>query len=124
MGVFGINITKTLPYIDDIKIGDKHEDNSQLRPFIVWFGEDVPKIRESQKLVSDGDVFVIVGTSLEVYPAASLIDFATNMCKIYYIDPNPKIGNLYRKDLTTISKSATTGMEELIKILNKEEHVN
>lgn len=115
-----INKTKTVPYVDDIKVGDKHEDGSQLRPFIVWFGEDVPLIRESQKIVETADIFVIVGTSLEVYPAASLIDYADGSCDVFYIDPLPKMSNLYRK-ANVISKSATEGMQEFIQILNKEQ---
>ena len=67
--------TKTLPYEDDIKIGDKHEDGSQLRPFIVWFGESVPRFDEALKFVRDCDAFVVIGTSLQVYPAAGLINY-------------------------------------------------
>jgi NAD-dependent deacetylase len=102
----------TLPYVDDIKIGDKHEDGSQLRPFIVWFGEDVPLLGDAAEQIMDADHFVIVGTSLEVYPAAGLMRCAPAKCKLYYIDPNPKLDNLYSEYFTIISKVATEGMIE------------
>jgi NAD-dependent deacetylase len=64
-----------------IKMGDKAKDGSQLRPFIVWFGEAVPMIEPAIDLVSKADILVVIGTSLNVYPAAGLIHYASNTCK-------------------------------------------
>ena len=70
---------------DDIKIGDKAEDGEQLRPYIVWFEEPVPKIEEAIPVVRSADIFVVVGTSLVVYPAAGLVDLCGKAySKIYY----------------------------------------
>lgn len=106
----------TVPYTSDINVGDKHEDGSQLRPFIVWFGEDVPMISTAIKEIQDADIAVIVGTSLNVYPAADLITYAPEDVVIYYIDPNPLV-NKYTAHIKLIRKVATEGMEELFTIL-------
>jgi NAD-dependent deacetylase len=71
----------------EIHPGDKAADGSQLRPFIVWFGEPVPEIENAAKVVSQADIIVIVGTSMQVYPAAGLINFARPNIPIYLIDP-------------------------------------
>lgn len=114
--------TKTLPYTDDIKLGDKHEDGSQLRPFIVWFTEDVPMIDEAVKEVKTADYLVIVGTSLEVYPAAGLMGYAKAACELFYIDPNPKMSKGVAEYFTIIKKSATTGVKEFVdNLLTNEE---
>lgn len=115
-----MNKELTAPYVSDISVGDKHEDGSQLRPYIVWFGENVPKMSEVQKVVETADILVIIGTSLEVYPAAGLIEYVDDNCDVYYIDPLPKMSNLYRR-ATVISKPATTGMVELIEKLKSNE---
>jgi len=75
----------------DVKIGDKAEDGHQLRPDIVWFGEAVPKIEEAAQIFNECDVAIIIGTSLQVYPAAGLIDFAPNHAQVYLIDPKPNV---------------------------------
>lgn len=105
----------TLDYIDDIKLGDKHEDGSQLRPYIVWFGEDVPNMGKAIKLVREADIVVVVGTSLEVYPAANLVNYSLTDF-VYYIDPKPAQVNY---NVKVISKTATEGMRELIEILKQ-----
>jgi NAD-dependent deacetylase len=112
-----MNKQSTLPYDGDIKIGDKHEDGSQLRPYIVWFGEDVPKMSEATKHVMNADVLVIVGTTLEVYPAAGLSQYAKGSCRLFYIDPKPTKDYPGIEYFTTIEKVATEGMKELIEIL-------
>ena len=76
---------------DDLKLGDKCEKGSQLRPHIVWFGEAVPLIEKAVVEISTADYVLIVGTSLQVYPAAGLMAYAPNHSKILYIDPNPQI---------------------------------
>lgn len=91
------NKNLTLPYTEDIKIGDKHEDGSQLRPFIVWFGEPVPLFPLAKDIVETADYFVVIGTSLQVYPAASLLECVNDECKLYYIDKEPTIDALMFK---------------------------
>jgi NAD-dependent deacetylase len=110
----------TQPYTDDIKIGDMHEDGSQLRPFIVWFGEDVPKLGEAVQIVSEVDIVVVVGTSMNVYPAAGLVDYAAKGVKIYYIDPKPNLEFVLVKPIL-IEKVATEGMRDLMITLSEEE---
>ena len=117
------NKNLTLPYVEDIKLGDKHPDGSQLRPFIVWFGESVPSIAKAAKEISDCDIFVIVGTSLQVYPAAGLIEYADTAKLIYYIDKNPtSIDNTDKLDgkIICIESTATEGMKTLMAALKDE----
>jgi NAD-dependent deacetylase len=103
----------------ELALGDKCEKGSQLRPHIVWFGEDVPMIEEAIRYCFQADIFVVVGTSLVVYPAASLIEFVPSEAKKYIIDPNKP--DIYYPPPNTvyIEKKATEGMKELIKILTK-----
>ena len=110
--------TKTLPY-SEIKIGDKHPDGSQLRPFIVWFGEDVPKITDAAEAISMAAVVVVIGTSLEVYPAAGLLQYAARANDIYLIDPNPSNIDNIRDYVKIIEKPATEGTADLVDILKK-----
>ena len=103
------------PEQPDIHIGDKAPDGGQLRPFIVWFGEAVPKIEEAVKYVEAADLFVVIGTSLNVYPAAGLLNYVRNGIPIYLIDPNDV--NIYRKDIQFIKKGASEGVKILTEIL-------
>jgi len=98
----------------DIKLGDKAQDGSQLRPYIVWFGEQVPMFEKAIDDCLRADIFVIIGTSLQVYPAASLVDYVSKQAEIYLIDPND-FQNNYNRKITHIKKVASEGMEELIK---------
>lgn len=100
----------------DIHMGDKAADGSQLRPFIVWFGEAVPEIERAADISSQADIFVVIGTSLNVYPAAGLVQFVPNHAPVYLIDPQDvpwTSGHRYRH----IKKGASEGMEELTKML-------
>ncbi|MFK7834530.1 MAG: NAD-dependent deacetylase, partial [Winogradskyella sp.] len=97
---------------DDIHLGDLCDDGYQLRPHIVWFGEDVPEIETAIKICYAADILVIIGTSMQVYPAASLIDYVQPDTSMYYIDPKPAISGNNR--LTVIAKSATEGMVDLL----------
>jgi NAD-dependent deacetylase len=100
----------------DIQLGDTAEDGAQLRPHIVWFGEAVPAIEEAVNVVRKADVFVVVGTSLVVYPAAGLVNYAPWEAPKYIIDKKiPYSTGLY--NLTSIEKPATEGVGELIKLL-------
>lgn len=101
---------------EDIKLGDKAEDGAQLRPHIVWFEEPVPMIEKAIALMYDCDYFVVVGTSLQVYPAASLLQYAPPFLPKFIIDK--KIPDVQKsKTLTLIEKPATEGVKELRKLL-------
>lgn len=100
----------------ELNLGDLCEKGSQLRPNIVWFGEMVPMMEVAAGIASEADVFVVVGTSLLVYPAASLIDYVAPGIPKYLIDPKiPDLG--YYDNLKLIEEKATTGVERLKKEL-------
>ena len=96
----------------EVKIGDKAGDGSQLRPFIVWFGESVPMIETAIDLCEKADVFLIIGTSLNVYPAAGLLDYVPAGVPVYLIDPNDV--HVTRRDVTVIKQGASQGMRTLL----------
>ena len=97
----------------DIELGDLAADGSQLRPFIVWFGEAVPKIEEAVQALSGVDVFVIIGTSLNVYPAAGLLHYVGRDVPVYLIDPND-VNVPSGREVTVIRKGASEGVRYLI----------
>lgn len=101
----------------EINIGDMCELGTQLRPDIVWFGEAVPMIETAAKLVQKADIVVIIGTSLNVYPAAGLVDYAKPDTPIYLIDPKDVRGG--RRNINFIQKGASEGVKELTEILMK-----
>ena len=104
---------------DEIRIGDLAADGSQLRPFIVWFGEAVPKIEDAIMAMKGIDAFVIIGTSLNVYPAAGLLNYVPYGVPVYLIDPHEVTVNGVR-DVVVIRKGASEGMRVLIdEYLNK-----
>ena len=116
-----VRSTKNPDYIldwqDDLNFGDFDENKNQLRPHIVWFGEEVPALEEALTLTQSADYFAVIGTSLQVYPAAGLIDFTVRETPIFYIDPKPiKIPNL-RNPLEVIPMRATEGVAVLKKRL-------
>jgi NAD-dependent deacetylase len=98
---------------DDIHLGDKAEDGAQLRPHIVWFGELVPMLDKAIEVVENSDILLIIGTSLLVYPAASLVYYLKESHPVYLIDPNEQIDLPDIPNLTVIQKSATQGVKEL-----------
>ncbi|SEL71079.1 NAD-dependent deacetylase [Chitinophaga rupis] len=105
------------PITEDIKLGDLAADGGQLRPHIVWFGEAVPMIEVALKEVLQADIFVVVGTSLNVYPAAGLLDYVGPNVPKYVIDKSiPTVSNI--QELHCIEKPATEGVAELMKILD------
>ena len=100
----------------EVKMGDKAGDGSQLRPFIVWFGEAVPEIETAIKFVEKADIFVIIGTSMNVYPAASLLYYVPDKADVYLIDPKDVNINT-KRPITHIKKGASEGMKELLERL-------
>ena len=100
-----------LPDQPDLHLGDLAPDGGQLRPFIVWFGEAVPQINEAIGYVEMADIFVVIGTSLNVYPAAGLLHYIKSGVPIYLIDPKPV--NTYRTDVEFIQKGASEGVKIL-----------
>ncbi len=106
----------------DITLNDKAEDGSQLRPYIVWFGEDVPMIPKAVEIVEQADVLIIIGTSMQVYPAASLINFIKENTPIYFIDPKPSVTKNAFNNLTIIKDVASLGTRKLLELLNVSNH--
>ncbi len=104
---------------NDLNWGDKCDKGHQLRPHIVWFGEAVPAMDEAVKLAKSADIFAVVGTSLNVYPAAGLIDYTPAACPLFLIDPNEI--NIYRENLTIIKEKASTGVAKLLEIIKSNE---
>ena len=98
----------------DVHLGDLAPDGSQLRPFIVWFGESVPNIEQAVALCEQADIFLVIGTSLNVYPAAGLLRYAPHGCPIYLIDPADVPCPIA---VTHIRKGASEGMKDFIALL-------
>jgi NAD-dependent deacetylase len=102
----------------DIKVGDLAPDGQQLRPHIVWFGELVPAIEEAAETVATADALLVVGTSLQVYPAAGLLHYAPAGCPVYVIDPHqPEAG---RRGVRYVPEPATTGVPKVLRELAAE----
>ena len=108
---------KEYPLDVPIRIGDKAADGSQLRPYIVWFGEPVPNIETAAELSAQADIYLIIGTSLNVYPAAGLTAYVPEETPIYLIDPKPVQWNSARH-FTHIQAGASEGMEQFIKLIH------
>lgn len=106
---------KTFDCFGDILIGDLSPSGVQLRPHIVWFGEAVPLMDKAIEEVKTADALLVVGTSLQVYPAAGLMYYAKNQTPIYYIDLNPQIQS--NKNITVIAEKASTGIQKAIEII-------
>lgn len=105
------NLNHILDWQEDLNFGDLDDENNQLRPHIVWFGEEVPALDQAIQITETADYFAVIGTSLQVYPAAGLIDFTSRETPLFYIDPKPiKIPNL-RNPLEIISEVASKGVE-------------
>ena len=109
--------TFMLHWETDLHLGDIDTKGNQLRPHIVWFGEPVPMLDKAIKIVEEADILVIIGTSMKVYPAASLINFIKFETPIYFIDPKPTVSKNNYKNLTLIKNGAVKGTKELLKKL-------
>ncbi len=102
---------------EDISLGDTTKNGDQIRPHIVWFGEAVPMIEHAVELVEKADIIVIIGTSMQVYPAAGLINYAKAEIPIYFIDPNPNVHAEDYPNLEIIQKGVSEGTYYLIRKL-------
>ena len=103
----------------DLNWGDLDAKGIQLRPHIVWFGEIVPEMESAVMIAKEADIFLIIGTSMQVYPAAGLVDDVPANCEIFVIDPH--LENIYGKDGHFFKDLATAGMKKLKEILIKKE---
>ena len=99
----------------ELSLGDMCPDGGQLRPFIVWFGEAVPMYEKAANVASTADIAIVVGTSLQVYPAAGLIDELRNDVPVYLVDPKP--ASVSRQNVFYISDIATAGMSKVIEMI-------
>lgn len=104
---------------EDINWGDTCEKGYQLRPHIVWFGESVPMYELALKLVEITDYLIIIGTSMQVYPAAGLAYQAPPNAPVFFIDPKPQVDETHFNNITIIAEPATTGVRKVVDILMK-----
>lgn len=109
-----------LDWKHDLKLGDFDLEGNQLRPHIVWFGEDVPMIEHAIEIVETADILIIIGTSLQVYPAAGLMNYVNHNILVYYIDPKPASIYDLPNELKILPLTAIEGMkivkEELLNL--------
>ncbi len=100
----------------DINLGDKCEQGSQLRPHIVWFGEMVPMLERAAFLIAEADYVIIIGTSMQVYPAAGLVGYAPLGIPVYYVDPKPSLNHELERSqqLKVIAEKATLGVRTVV----------
>lgn len=104
-----------LDWKKDLNLGDLCKNKSQLRPHIVWFGEAVPEMETAMQIVEEADILIVIGTSMVVYPAASLLHYAPDETPIYFIDPNPAVENNQR--IKVIKEKAGIGVPKLVEEL-------
>ncbi|MFH6934616.1 SIR2 family NAD-dependent protein deacylase [Flavobacterium sp. FlaQc-28] len=113
-----------LDWTNDLLTGDLDKNGHQLRPHIVWFGEEVPALEEAISIVEEADYLAVIGTSLQVYPAAGLISYTYSITPVFYIDPKPiSIPNIQNK-VEVIAKTATEGVAEMRKKLFELEKIS
>lgn len=104
-----------LDWKEDLNLGHYCEHNHQLRPHIVWFGEMVPMIEVAAEVVEKADAVIIVGTSMQVYPAAGLVQYAKSNAHIYFVDPKPSISESRR--ITIFAENASIGIPKVVELL-------
>ena len=102
-----------LDWTEDLNLGDTDKNGNQLRPHIVWFGEAVPAIDDAIPMMEEADIVIIIGTSLQVYPAAGLIHYAKPNVPVYYIDPNPATIYDLANPLEVLAMSASEGLSKI-----------
>lgn len=108
------NENHVLEWKKDLVLGDLDENGHQLRPHIVWFGEMVPLLETAAYITQQADIVIIIGTSMQVYPAASLINYAPSETAIYFIDPKPNINPSDYSNIEVIDKTASEGVPSLV----------
>ena len=109
------NSSYIVPWDKDLVMGDTCDNGHQLRPHIVWFGEEVPMIEKAIEICETADILLIIGTSMQVYPAAGLIHYVDSIIPKFYIDPKPAISN--SKNLTLIAEKASTGILKFLEAI-------
>lgn len=112
-----VDESKVYEWTTDLNLGDQNQEGEQLRPHIVWFGEEVPLIPKAAEICSNADIMIIIGTSLQVYPAAGLSQYAPPNCMIYLVDPEPP--NFHSSQLEITPKTAAEGMKFLFSKLSQ-----
>ena len=105
-----------LEWKTDLVLGDVCKKGHQLRPHIVWFGEEVPMIEHAMRICETADILVIIGTSMQVYPAAGLMHYVPTNTPIFYIDPKPALSNT--QHLTVIAETASIGIKQVANLLS------
>jgi NAD-dependent deacetylase len=106
-----------LEWKKDLVLGDFCQKKSQLRPHIVWFVEEVSLLDTAIEITKTADILIIIGTSMQVYPAAGLIHYTQPKTPIYFIDPNPQINQNQFRNLKIIYEVASTGTQKLLNLL-------
>ncbi len=109
-----VNENLVLDWKKDLNWGDMGEDGHQLRPHIVWFGEMVPMLGPAIEITQTADILIIIGTSMQVYPAASLVNYVPYGTPIYFVDPRPNVRPSDFENLTIIEKTAVEGVPRLV----------
>ena len=112
--------TEVYPWRKDLVLGDRCSQGSQLRPHIVWFGEAVPMMSNAILSAAMADIFIVVGTSLQVYPAAGLMAYANSDIPYYFVDKKPELNYELRqmKNLITFADTASNGLRNVVDILS------
>ena len=114
-----VNENHILEWKEDLVLGDVDEKGHQLRPHIVWFGEMVPMMETAVQITQQADILlIIIGTSMQVYPAAGLINYVSKQTPIYFVDPRPTISSSDFYNLTVIAKTAVEGVPNLVRQLS------
>jgi len=108
------NKNNVLRWEKDLNLGDLCEAGHQLRPHIVWFGEQVPLLDKAIQITEMADILIIIGTSMQVYPAASLINFVSTETPIYFVDPKPSVHTSNYERLTILEDTAARGVPTLV----------
>lgn len=109
-----VNESYVLDWHDDLNLGHLDNKDNQLRPHIVWFGEMVPMLETAIEITQKADILVIIGTSMQVYPAASLVNYVQPDISIYFVDPKPSVNQNDHENLIIIPEAATTGVPNLV----------
>lgn len=112
--------TTILDWTTDLVLGNLDAKGHQLRPHVVWFGEMVPMLEPAIAITAMADVLIVIGTSMQVYPAASLINYVPSGTPIYFVDPRPTIRETDFEHLTIITKTAVEGVPHLVQKLGKD----